>query len=234
MGVSTTHPILSMWILIYSFDTYHVWAACGLSKLLEIRVPQKLAKLGWGRSINCQGWKGEENRSKLCSLGGRAVGVPLDCEQSLFFFRFSESKREWEQCTSAGVAKPRDARNVSHARGHLRVSRFARRTTEKRETARSLVFPLFIGYICSVIVVFCRCLCTCLWSLCWRRCLRCAKRCSLCFAHGFLLSSSSPLAMNLSWRSPEEFRLKIEDFQPLVVLVVLCHLNGKLLVIHRL
>ena len=27
---------------------------------------------------------------------------------------------------------------LSHARGHLRVSRFARRTTEKRETARSL------------------------------------------------------------------------------------------------
>ena len=48
----------------------------------------------------------------------------------------------------AGAAKPRDARNegvplpsraISHARGHLRVSRFARRTTEKREAARSLV-----------------------------------------------------------------------------------------------
>ena len=30
------------------------------------------------------------------------------------------------------------SRAISHARGHLRVSRFARRTTEKRETARSL------------------------------------------------------------------------------------------------
>ena len=29
-------------------------------------------------------------------------------------------------------------RAISHARGHLRVSRFARRTTEKIETARSL------------------------------------------------------------------------------------------------
>ena len=29
-------------------------------------------------------------------------------------------------------------RAISHARGHLRVSRFARRTTEKMETARSL------------------------------------------------------------------------------------------------
>ena len=34
---------------------------------------------------------------------------------------------------------PLPSRAISHARGHLRVSRFARRTTEKRETARSLV-----------------------------------------------------------------------------------------------
>ena len=34
---------------------------------------------------------------------------------------------------------PLPSRAISHARGHLRVSRFARRTTEKkRETARSL------------------------------------------------------------------------------------------------
>ena len=46
--------------------------------------------------------------------------------------------------------------------------------------------------------------------------------------------SSSPLAMNFSRRSPDEFRLKIEDFLPLVVLVVLFHLNWKLLVIHLL
>ena len=31
-----------------------------------------------------------------------------------------------------------NARAISHARGHLRVSRFDRRTTEKRETTRSL------------------------------------------------------------------------------------------------
>ena len=40
------------------------------------------------------------------------------------------------------AAKPRDARNeggISHVRGHLSVSHFARRTTEKRETARSLI-----------------------------------------------------------------------------------------------
>ena len=35
---------------------------------------------------------------------------------------------------------PLPSRATSHARGHLRVSRFARRTTEKRETARSLSF----------------------------------------------------------------------------------------------
>ena len=32
---------------------------------------------------------------------------------------------------------------ISHARGHVRVSRFARRTTEKRETARSLPYAGF-------------------------------------------------------------------------------------------
>ena len=34
--------------------------------------------------------------------------------------------------------EPLPSRAISHARGHSRVSRFARRTTEKRETARSL------------------------------------------------------------------------------------------------
>ena len=33
---------------------------------------------------------------------------------------------------------PLPSRAISHARGHLGVSRFARRTTEKRETTRSL------------------------------------------------------------------------------------------------
>ena len=33
--------------------------------------------------------------------------------------------------------QPLPSRAISHARGHLCVSRFARRTTEKRETARS-------------------------------------------------------------------------------------------------
>ena len=59
-----------------------------------------------------------------------AVRYPtIDCEQSLFFFRFSESNARARERRSA----------ISHARGHLRVSRFARWTTEKRETARSLL-----------------------------------------------------------------------------------------------
>ena len=40
--------------------------------------------------------------------------------------------------------QPLPSRAISHARGHLRFSRFARRTTEKRETARSLVHELKI------------------------------------------------------------------------------------------
>ena len=49
----------------------------------------------------------------------------FDCEQSLFLFRFSE-RSAWVQQLPSGA--------FSHERGHLRVSR----TTEKRETARSL------------------------------------------------------------------------------------------------
>ena len=56
----------------------------------------------------------------------------------------------------------------------------------------------------------------------------------MCFVRRFLLSSSSPFAMNFSRRSPEEFLSKIEDFEAFVVFAVLCHLNGKLFVIHRL
>ena len=33
---------------------------------------------------------------------------------------------------------PLPSRTISHMHGHLRVSRFAQQTTEKRETARSL------------------------------------------------------------------------------------------------
>jgi len=82
-------------------------------------------------------------------------GPTPDCEQSLFFFRFSESNalsrerrsRETRETRAAAREEKRDclsffvplpSRAISHARGHLRVSRFARRATEKRETARSL------------------------------------------------------------------------------------------------
>ena len=57
---------------------------------------------------------------------------------SLFFFRFSESNaraREWRS------RETRETR-AQHARGRLRVSRFARQTTGKRETPRSLMRKL--------------------------------------------------------------------------------------------
>ena len=64
----------------------------------------------------------------------------IDCEQSLFFFSFSESNALARERRSRETRETRAAaRAISHARGHLRVSRFARQTTEKRETARSLV-----------------------------------------------------------------------------------------------
>ena len=67
----------------------------------------------------------------------------VDCEQCLFFFRFSEGSarareqrsRETRETRAAAREdkEPLPSRAIRHARGHLRVSRFARRTTEKRE-----------------------------------------------------------------------------------------------------
>ena len=52
----------------------------------------------------------------------------------------SQRKIRLADARSVDIELP--SRAISLARGHLRVSRFARRTTEKRETARSLPFPL--------------------------------------------------------------------------------------------
>ena len=62
----------------------------------------------------------------------------VDCEQSLFFFRFSESSARARERRSRETRETRVSRTFNHARGHLRVSRFARRTSEKRKTACSL------------------------------------------------------------------------------------------------
>ena len=62
----------------------------------------------------------------------------VDCEQSLFFFRFSERSRRAQERRSRDTRETRASRTFSHARGHLRVSSFARRTPEKRKTACSL------------------------------------------------------------------------------------------------
>ena len=48
------------------------------------------------------------------------LAANVDCEQSLFFLRFSE---ESARARERRVAKPRDARNDGGARGHLRGSR---------------------------------------------------------------------------------------------------------------
>ena len=68
----------------------------------------------------------------------------VDCEQSLFFssdlVRAMHARGSGEAARRAKRGRqPLPSRAISHAHGHLRVSRFARRTTEKRETARSLL-----------------------------------------------------------------------------------------------
>ena len=61
----------------------------------------------------------------------------LDCEKSLFFFTFSESNARARERRSRGTRETRASPAISHAGGHLRVLRFARRTSEKRETCCS-------------------------------------------------------------------------------------------------
>ena len=48
---------------------------------------------------------------------------------------------------------PLPSRAISHARGHLRVSCFARRTTEKRETARCLGMFESIGQLSDDVIL---------------------------------------------------------------------------------
>ena len=57
------------------------------------------------------------------------------------------AKRGWQpekKKESLSFFVPLPSRAIRHARGHLRVSRFARQTTQKGETARSLLFSLFL------------------------------------------------------------------------------------------
>ena len=58
----------------------------------------------------------------------------IDCEQS-DLVRAIHARGSGEAATRAKRGRQPA---ISHARGHLRVSYFARGTTEKRETARSL------------------------------------------------------------------------------------------------
>ena len=74
--------------------------------------------------------------------------ILLDCQQSLFFFRFSESNARARERRSRETRETRvAAREEKRESLFFRVSpvsRFARQTTQKRETARSLLFSLFL------------------------------------------------------------------------------------------
>ena len=67
---------------------------------------------------------GSKNDEEETIVGSETLST---CEQSLFFFRFSESR-----------ARARESGAFSHARGHLPVSRFAPRTTD-RGTQREII-----------------------------------------------------------------------------------------------
>ena len=86
-------------------------------------------------------------------------GLPrVDCQQSLFFFRFSkgsarretrdarrETRNAWNEGGSPrrkeiSLFMPLPSRAISHARGHLRVSRFARRTYCRKKERLLVVY----------------------------------------------------------------------------------------------
>ena len=108
-----------------------------LKKIRDFSQSTKSPKIYWR-------WYGggkflPRQHTNVCKISRVCGAIPsLDCEQSLFFFRFSKGSARARERRSR--EKRETSRAISHARGPLRVSQFARRTTEKRETARSLLF----------------------------------------------------------------------------------------------
>ena len=102
--------------------------------LVHIAVLMKPEKVAYIKHISGME-RGTALREEISSSGSkndeeeRIVGSETlsTCEQSLFFFRFSESR-----------ARARESGAFSHARGHLPVSRFAPRTTD-RGTQREIL-----------------------------------------------------------------------------------------------
>ena len=97
----------------------------------------RVFSLTWPASMQIY-WK---KRKRLHKKG---VQLPQDQTASSLSFS-SDLVRAMHARGSAEAARrakrerqPLPSRAVRHARGHLRVSRFARRTTQKRETAHSL------------------------------------------------------------------------------------------------
>ena len=78
--------------------------------------------------------------------------LKLDCEQSLFFFRFNKSNARARERRSGETRETRAASPVSRHQSRawpFACLAFARRTTEKRETARSLSLSRFV-FVTSV------------------------------------------------------------------------------------
>ena len=98
--------------------------------------------------------KSQLHVKQICLVRITVEPSKIRCDQSIFFFRFSESRSEAVRRAKRGRQPekekksfflPLPSRAISHARGHLRVSHFARRTIEKRETARSLLYNGRLG-----------------------------------------------------------------------------------------
>ena len=70
--------------------------------------------------LNCTHfWHPTDEQWRLIHISSNNI-LPLDCEQSLFFFRFSKGSAHARESWARNVPVP--SRAFSHARGHLRVS----------------------------------------------------------------------------------------------------------------
>ena len=90
-----------------------------------------------GRNNSRQCWELLRPFARSLKLNGLKT-QDIYCEQSLFFFRFSESNARAGSGVAARRAKRPVSRHQSRAWPFACLAGFARRTREKRETARSL------------------------------------------------------------------------------------------------
>ena len=85
------------------------------------------------------------SQRKIRLADARGVDIELSTIETIDKLMMAEALQECLECLECFVSLP--SRAISLVRGHSRVSRFAQRTTEKRETARSLLQHYYLAIL---------------------------------------------------------------------------------------